>query len=183
VFTLVASLPAGAGAGSLAWHTVGIWRQPHGLPQNSVRSMLQTRDGYLWLGTNGGLARFDGVRFTTFDDRDKSRLRESEIWALLEARDGALWIGTYGGGLSRLKDGHFEVFTTANGLVNDTVSALCEDREGALWIGTDSGLSRYANGRFTSYVEATSRASPTGRSAPSTPTPTARSGSAPSTAA
>ena len=143
---------AAAGSTSVAWHTVGIWRQPHGLAQNTIRSMLQTRDGYLWLGTHGGLARFDGVRFTTFDDSN-SPLRENEIWALIEARDGSLWIGTYGGGLSRLKDGRFEVFTTADGLVNDTVSALCEDREGAIWIGTDHGLSRYFHGRFTNYRE------------------------------
>ena len=138
---------------TLVWHTVGLWRQPQGLPQNSIRSMIQTRDGYLWLGTNGGLARFDGVRFTTYDDRNPAQLRENEVWALLEGRDGSLWIGTYGGGLSRLKDGRFTVFTTRDGLVNDTVAALCEDHEGGIWVGTDLGLSRYHDGRFTNITE------------------------------
>ena len=106
-------------ASTVLWPSVQVWRQPQGLPQNSVLSVLQTRDGYLWLGTKGGLSRFDGVRFTTFDDRDKTQLRESEVWALAEGRDGSLWIGTYGGGLSRLKDGKFTVYTTADGLISD----------------------------------------------------------------
>ncbi len=90
-----------------AWDVVERWRQPQGLPQNSVLSLLQTRDGYLWIGTKAGLSRFDGVRFTTFDDRNTPQLKESEIWALAEGDDGSLWIGTYGGGLARLKDGVF----------------------------------------------------------------------------
>ena len=66
-------------AGTVSWPSAQVWRQPQGLPQNSVLTMLQTRDGYLWLGTKGGVSRFDGVRFTTFDDRDKTQLRESEV--------------------------------------------------------------------------------------------------------
>ena len=54
-----------------AWHALAVWRQPQGLPQDTVLSLLQTRDGYLWVGTKGGVSRFDGVRFTTFDDRNK----------------------------------------------------------------------------------------------------------------
>ena len=67
-----------------AWNVVETWRQPQGLPQNTVLSLLQTRDAYLWIGTKGGLSRFDGVRFTTFDDSNKQQLKENEIWALAE---------------------------------------------------------------------------------------------------
>ncbi len=138
---------------SVSWPSVQMWRQPQGLPQNSVLTMLQTRDGYLWLGTKGGLTRFDGVRFTTFDDRDKTQLRESEVWALAEGADGSLWIGTYGGGLSRLKDGKFTVYTTADGLVSNYVSSiLANESDGSVWIGTEAGLSRFADGRFASYA-------------------------------
>ena len=115
--------------------------------------MLLTRDGYLWLGTKGGVSRFDGVRFTTFDDRDKTQLRESEVWALAEASDGSLWIGTYGGGLSRLKDGKFTVYTTADGLVSNYVSSiLADENDGSVWIGTEAGLSRFQHGRFVTYT-------------------------------
>lgn len=135
-----------------AWHSIDAWRQPQGLPQNSVLAILQTRDGYLWVGTKGGVARFDGVRFTTFDDRNKKQLRESEVWALVEGDDSSLWIATYGGGVSRLKHGQFTVYTTKEGLANDYVAALCKDREGNIWIGTDGGVSRFKDGRFTNYT-------------------------------
>ncbi|MEP7342768.1 MAG: two-component regulator propeller domain-containing protein, partial [Acidobacteriota bacterium] len=135
-----------------AWHNIDAWRQPQGLPQNTVLAILQTRDGYLWIGTKGGVARFDGVRFTTFDDRDKNQLRDSEVWALAEGDDSSLWIGTFGGGLSRFKDGKFTVYTTKDGLANDFITSLCKDGEGSIWIGTHGGLSRFKNGLFTNYT-------------------------------
>jgi ligand-binding sensor domain-containing protein len=133
------------------WRAVDTWKQPQGLPQNSVYQVLQTRDGYIWIGTKGGLARFDGVRFTVFDDRNRNQLRDNEIYALAEGDDGSLWIGTFGGGVSRLKDGKFTVFTMQDGLVSDFVTTLCKDKEGAIWIATDFGVSRYHNGHFTNY--------------------------------
>ena len=140
-------------APSVSWPSVQMWRQPQGLPQNAVLAVLQTRDGYLWLGTKGGVSRFDGARFTTFDDRDKTQLRESEVWALAEGADGSLWIGTYGGGVSRLKDGKFTVYTTADGLVSNYVSSLLADEsDGSIWIGTEAGLSRFLHGRFVNYA-------------------------------
>ena len=76
-----------------------------GLPQNSVKAIAQTADGYLWLATQAGVVRFDGVRFTVFSTADTPALMNSNVLALLTARDGSLWTGTYGGGLTRLKDG------------------------------------------------------------------------------
>lgn len=135
-----------------SWHAAQVWRQPQGLPQDTVLSLIQTRDGYLWVGTLGGLSRFDGVHFTNFDDRDKRQLRETEIWALAEGNDASLWIGTFGGGLSRFKDGRFTVYGTREGLINDFVTSLCVDRDGGIWIGTDRGLSHFKNDRFTNYT-------------------------------
>jgi len=140
-----------AGGTQPAWHILNRWTQQQGLPQNNVNAILQTRDGYLWIGTKGGVARFDGVHFTIYDDRDQTQLRENEISSLVEGADSSLWIGTRGGGVSHLKDGKFTVYTTREGLVNDFVVALCRDRSGGIWIGTDSGLSRFQDGRFTSY--------------------------------
>jgi PAS domain S-box-containing protein len=134
------------------WVAIDTWRQPQGLPQNSVKAILQTRDGYMWIGTKGGLARFDGVHFTVFDDRDRSQLQENEVWSIQEGDDSSLWIGTYGGGLSRLKDGKFTVYTTKDGLSGDAVAELCKDTEGAIWIATDQGLSRFKEGKFETYT-------------------------------
>jgi PAS domain S-box-containing protein len=136
-----------------SWQVVGAWREPQGLPQSSVFAIHQTQDGYIWVGTKAGLARFDGVRFTTYDDRDPSQLLENEVRALNEAADGSLWITTYGGGVSRLKNGRFRVYTKADGLISDLVRSTCSDNAGSVWIGTNAGLSRFVNDGFVSYTK------------------------------
>jgi PAS domain S-box-containing protein len=152
IATVMLSVEALAEQKDAPWLAIETWRQSQGLPQNSVKAILQTRDGYMWIGTKGGLARFDGVHFTVLDDRNTSQLRENEIWALEESDDSSLWIGTYGGGLGRLKNGKFTFYTTKDGLSGDAVVELCKDKEGAIWIATDQGLSRFKNGRFTNYT-------------------------------
>jgi ligand-binding sensor domain-containing protein/signal transduction histidine kinase len=133
------------------WHATGTWQESQGLPQNGVRCLLQTRDGYIWIGTTGGAARFDGVRFTVFEE-GRGGLGDNEVWALAETADGRVWIGTYGGGVSVWKDGRLTLLTTKDGLANDYVAALVADRDGAIWIATDHGLSRYRDGHFTNYA-------------------------------
>ena len=145
----ICGIPPAAGEGARQ-HIADLWHQGSGLPQNYVYAILQTRDGYLWVGTRGGLARFDGVRFTTFDDRTPGQLRDSEVWALAEGPDSALWIGTYGGGLTRLKDGRFQTFGTAEGLPSEIVTSLTVGPDGTLWIGTGAGLARLRDGRIES---------------------------------
>ena len=123
------------------------------LPQNFVFAILQTRDGYLWVGTQEGLARFDGVRFTVFNTRNTPALRHNDVWRLLEDRDGNLWIATSGGGLTRYRDGVFTNYGREQGLSNDHVQALWQDAQGALWIGTrGGGLNRFHEGTFTVYA-------------------------------
>jgi ligand-binding sensor domain-containing protein len=82
-----------------------VWQAREGLPQNSIHAMLQTRDGYLWLGTQEGLVRFDGVQFTVFDRSNTAWMKSNYVQALLEDRNGALWVGTNGGGVARWKAG------------------------------------------------------------------------------
>jgi PAS domain S-box-containing protein len=130
-------------------HIVDLWQQADGLPQNYVFTVIQSRDGYLWIGTRGGVARFDGVRFTSVDDRIPGQLRESEVWALAEDRDSALWVGTYGGGLTRIHRGRFTNFDTRNGLPSNRIRSLAADRDGSLWIGTENGLAHRQDDRFT----------------------------------
>ncbi len=129
-----------------------VWKSADGLPQNTVPAILQSSDGYIWAGTELGLARFDGLHFTVFDKSNTPELKSNIVNALLESRDGDLWIGTLGGGLTRYAHGHFYTFTTRDGLSSDSVQALLEDSAGDLWIGTDGGgLNRFHNGHFTVY--------------------------------
>ena len=114
------------------------WQTAQGLPQNSVLSLAQTPDGYLWLGTEEGLVRFDGVRFTVFDKKTAG-FKNNMVLALLVDRHHDLWLGTFGGGVARLHQGVFQWFTSKNGLPSDQVRALYEDSQGFIWIGTDGG--------------------------------------------
>ncbi len=127
------------------------WQTEQGLPQNSVQCIRQTRDGYLWLGTREGLARFDGVRFTIFDRRTTPALLHNQIRHLLEDRAGNLWISTPAA-LVRYRAGQFTAFTTKEGLSSDNVWSTYEDRAGNLWVATLGGLSRYRDGSFSSHA-------------------------------
>lgn len=121
------------------------WRVEDGLPQNSVTAMLQAPDGYLWLGTRGGLARFDGVRFVVFGVAEG--LQGLNVLTLCQDRQGALWIGA-ANCLSRYAGGRFTTFTTRDGLAGDLINDVAEDPEGTLWVATVKGLSRWREGRF-----------------------------------
>jgi ligand-binding sensor domain-containing protein/signal transduction histidine kinase len=128
------------------------WGTEAGLPQNTVNAIVQTRDGYLWIGTRDGLARFDGVRFTTFGLHEG--LPSVEVLSLYEDRRGTLWIGTSGGGLSRWAAGHIETVTFPQHLAaSGTVTSLAEDAATRLWIGTRAGLTIWEHGRFTQNAE------------------------------
>jgi signal transduction histidine kinase/ligand-binding sensor domain-containing protein/DNA-binding NarL/FixJ family response regulator len=130
-----------------------IWKTEQGLPQNTVPAIVQGSDGYLWMGTELGLVRFDGVRFTVFDKSNTPELRSNVVDALLEDRAGILWIGTVGGGLTSLSRGKFHTFTAKDGLSSASIHTLLEDRAGDLWIGTDGGgLDRLHDGHFTVYT-------------------------------
>lgn len=130
---------------------VDTWTTEHGLPSATVTAVRDTRDGYVWLGTYDGLARFDGSRFTVFTQRDG--LGNNGVRALCEDRDGRLWVGTNGGGLVRLERGRFHRLTAADGLPSDIVWSLHEDvNDGSLWIGTNGGgLARWRDGRVERY--------------------------------
>lgn len=126
------------------------WRKRDGLPQRSVPAIARTRDGYLWVGTEEGLLRFDGAKFRLYDSSNTSQLARHNIVRLLAGRKGGLWIGTLGGGLLWTDGETFRRYTTKDGLAEDVVSALCEDRDGSLWVGTFSqGVDHFAGGRFT----------------------------------
>lgn len=127
-------------------YTVRVWQTDDGLPQNSVRAVAQTPDGFLWVGTDEGLVRFDGIRFVALESPEFPELRLARVASLLVARDGALWIGTETDGAARFGDGRLTRFTRTNGLPNDYVRCIVQSRSGAVWVGTEKGLAVFENG-------------------------------------
>ena len=123
-----------------------------GLPQNSVNAILQTRDGYIWMATNGGLARYDGVRFKTFEVGNSAGMTSNRLLSLCEDREGSLWIGTENQGLMRFKDGLFTSYPEVEDVKNRAVAGIIEPREGGLWMATATALVRLKDGVFTSYT-------------------------------
>ncbi|MFN2443569.1 MAG: two-component regulator propeller domain-containing protein, partial [Thermoanaerobaculia bacterium] len=112
------------------------WDASHGLPQSSVQKVVQTDDGYLWIGTMGGLARFDGARFRVFDRKTTPELGDSLVQALLADGD-LLWIGTGSGG-ALVYDG--ETFRRIEGLPSDMVWDFTRGGDGRIWVATQAGL-------------------------------------------
>jgi signal transduction histidine kinase len=128
-----------------------VWQGEQGLPQNSVTTMLQDHQGYLWVGTFGGLARFDGERFTLFESRDMLPLGNNGILSLYESRSGVLWIGTLDGGLIRVEDGVTTTYTERDGLPSRFISSIREDGEGKLWFNTAGGVAHFVGTKLESY--------------------------------
>lgn len=88
-------------------YLLDVWTSDEGLPDSSVTSIVQTPDGYLWIGTHNGLVRFDGVRFVVFDPINTPALKHARVLALFVDARGTLWINTYGGAMTSLLDGVF----------------------------------------------------------------------------
>jgi diguanylate cyclase (GGDEF)-like protein len=118
-----------------------------GLSQNSVQAMAQDQTGYIWIGTQEGLNRYNGYEFTVYDHvaTNPQSLSNGWIWDIFVDRSGVVWIGTDGGGLNRYDAATdtFEHFrhdpNDARSLSSDRVRAIIQDRNGFLWIGTDGG--------------------------------------------
>jgi signal transduction histidine kinase/ligand-binding sensor domain-containing protein len=119
------------------------WGTVNGLPQNTVTRIRETRDGYLWIGTQAGLARFDGVSFTTFDHTNTPSLQRDYIADLVEDSQGTLWIATTNGGVVSFHNGlfsHVKAVEPRGGL------DLAADPDGSVWIGGYGGLKHFKNG-------------------------------------
>ncbi len=116
------------------------WGAREGLPQLTVQKVLQTRDGYLWLGTQSALVRFDGLGFDTFKGDRVPALGNAYIEALFEDSRGKLWIGTWKNGLLCYQNGEFKVYSRAQGLRSDDILSVEEGKGGGLWVGTRDGL-------------------------------------------
>lgn len=138
---------AAPSADALANFKIKRWTTEDGLPQNRIACLQQTRDGYLWIGTWFGLARFDGVRFTVFNKQNTPALANEAISALAEDAEGALWIGTKDG-LVKYRAGTFSRFTTADGLPDNPVWQLTASRAGGIWLQAGDKIVRCQHEKF-----------------------------------
>jgi ligand-binding sensor domain-containing protein/signal transduction histidine kinase len=139
---------AGAAEQSDSPFIVDVWSNKEGLPQSSVISVIQTKDGYLWLGTLNGLVRFDGNSFTKFNENNTPGLPSSRIVYLFEDSRTNLWIGTETAGIALLKDGKIQSIPLGRERQNARLISACEDAGGTVWLNTaDAQVARYWNNK------------------------------------
>lgn len=132
----------------LAVYLSRMWRTQDGLPDNRVQAIAQTADGYLWVGTSGGLARFDGTRFIVYGRFNTPSITDDNVLSLAVAPDDSLWVATEGGGLLHYSHGVFRSFGAKQGLTNDFVNRVYADHRGVVWAATQRGLFRYRGDKF-----------------------------------
>jgi len=126
------------------------WTTEDGLPQNSINDILQTRDGYLWLATFGGLVRFDGAQFIVFD-RSIEGIKSQRIKALYEDKKGTLWAATEEGMLIRYREGEFTTYTLKDRLPLEEAFRIEEDDESNLWITGRGVVVKFDGENFVTY--------------------------------
>lgn len=124
------------------------WQLSSGIPHNWITAVTQTADGYLWVGTYSGLAKFDGAQFEIIEKIENEDLTDRSIFSLYADKQGTLWIGTRFG-LVRYKDEDFNIFNKTDGLSCEKINCIKEDMHGDLWTGTwDGDLNCLKNGKF-----------------------------------
>jgi ligand-binding sensor domain-containing protein/signal transduction histidine kinase len=150
LFCVTASLAAAnATSQGLDDFSLRTWNENDGLSVSRITAITQDHDGYLWLGTDAGLVKFDGVRFVPITEVAGVKLPVAPIPALLSAADRSLWIGTVGAyGIARLKDGTLTRYGADRGLLPGYVMTVLEDRAGRLWAGNVSGLFTFDGDRW-----------------------------------
>ena len=115
------------------------WTTENGLPQNSVTSIVQTKDGYIWFGTFGGLVRFDGIKFKVFNTINAPAIKSNRITNLFEDKNGTLWIGTQFGNIISYKDEIFTSVLEPPTTQRAPIQVFTIDKDGAIWT---SGLQK-----------------------------------------
>ena len=116
------------------------WLREDGLPQNSVTAVVQTQDGYIWIGTYNGLSRFNGEQFTVFETGTTPGLASSRITSLFEDANGVLWIGHESGELTRYQSGRFEICPVKAARYHGSIVGIVTDESGDLWLQNEDGL-------------------------------------------
>jgi signal transduction histidine kinase/ligand-binding sensor domain-containing protein len=141
-----AETPIQPTAGALAHQA---WSTDNGLPQNSVHQILQTRDGYIWIATEGGVARFNAIQFTVFNQEYDPAFTSNDACCLAEDQSGAVWIGT-ADGLLRYAGGGFRRYAMPDGLPSSVVQSLAQTDDGSVLVLTSGGIAGFDGSRFIS---------------------------------
>ncbi len=128
-----------AGTILLDGYSIRVWQTEDGLPENVVSSVLQTRDGYLWISTFGGLARFDGERFQIFNSANTPELHDGRISCLFEDAHESLWIGHGTGLITRYRSGQFEAIPSRSVTKLESIHSIGSDEQGRVWAMHESG--------------------------------------------
>ncbi|MEN8775223.1 MAG: two-component regulator propeller domain-containing protein, partial [Akkermansiaceae bacterium] len=123
----------GEDQGSSKWF-YRVWQTEDGLPDNSVSAIGQSAEGYLWIGTNGGVIRFNGDEFTPLPLRDIPDLPSRQVHAMTLDRSGQVWMGMERGPIIRIGENTFKVFNETDGIVNRRTHKITEDLKGRIWI-------------------------------------------------
>ena len=129
------------------------WDVDEGLPSTCINAVVRTPDGYVWVGTRHGLARFDGIRFVVFNWDNTPVLMDNRIISLATDQRGTLWIGTESGNLSKYEHGTFTTVDLDGASRGSSILSLAVDTETNLWLGThEDGLIRVKNGRCEAFT-------------------------------
>ena len=147
---------------SITQYKIDGWQTEQGLPLNTVQAMYQTRAGYLWVGTAGGLARFDGIRFATFESSPVQELVSRPIFGFMEDAEGTLWIG-HSRGAARYSNGRFEPAFDSTVTDGRRVWAFVQARDGTVWAASENGLLRWEKGKGVTKVYKETDGLPTDR--------------------
>ena len=135
-----------------AQYRIDQWTADDGLPQNSVYEIVQTRDGYLWLATLDGLARFDGVRFQVFNKSNSAGIVNNRFVSLFEAANGDLWAGTEESGAGRLRAGRFEHFGADTNVPRIVYWIVADvEADGAILLDDKFQAFRFSDGKFSAF--------------------------------
>jgi ligand-binding sensor domain-containing protein len=124
------------------------WTADTRLPQNIIRAIHQTPDGYLWLATLDGLARFGGVRFTVFNKGNSPGIKSNRFTTLYQDLNGALWLDTENSGLTRYYRGDFTTYTTEHGLSSNVIRGVSGDKDGNVWVPSGEKVMCWADWQF-----------------------------------
>jgi signal transduction histidine kinase/ligand-binding sensor domain-containing protein len=130
------------------------WTVENGLPQNVIRGIAQTPDGYLWIATLDGLARFDGVRFTIFNKSNTAGVGSNRFSAMVQDRNGDLWLSTESGGLTRYHGGTFRSFGPEDGIPAGSVRGILRASAGGIWVLSEDSILKF-NPQTSEFMDVT----------------------------